>query len=184
MPTEEELFVKRFVFLSARVLLVVLLVALGGCRKALKPMRMNNMMARGNNQLAEAAKKFATAVSPLGNGQPADVSKAQDALSEIKGALAQLHKDFDNAKAVSNSEPAKDLLEKYRSFLATEDSIVTNCFEPMLAAAKNNSLSDGDKWETIQPLLKKAGTDEAKVRSDLVKAQEEFAKHHNFDPRQ
>ena len=174
---------KWSVRLSLQLLLAALIVVSAGCRQPPKPMRFNNMIARGNQRLEQAAKQFYKAVEPLGQGKNAEVSSVRTAYNSAENALKELRKDFDSQKPPVNSQPGEDLLEKYRDFLLKQQEIFDQCFTPMLAAAEDNSKSPADKWAIIEPLITKASDLETPVRGALIKLQAEYAKHHNLDPR-
>jgi hypothetical protein len=174
--------VKRPVPWLLQLLLVASIVCLTGCRQPVRPMKFNNMIARSNAKLAEPAKRFYKAVQPLSQGKDADVTGARSAYGEIESTLKELRLEFDTIKPPTGSQPAADLLEKYQSFLATEQEIFDNCFGPMMSAAQNSSLSPGDKWAIIQPLLSKASSKEGPVLGALKNLQKEYATKHNLDP--
>src|SRR5262249_30104072 len=56
---------------SLAILIGLILTA--GCKQPPKPKRFNNMIARANKRLADAAKKFDKAVAPLQKGNAADI---------------------------------------------------------------------------------------------------------------
>jgi hypothetical protein len=176
--------VKRFCPLALQLVLAALVAACAGCKLPPKPMRFNNLMAKGNEKLAAAAKAFQKAIEPLSKGGAADVSAARSAVNEADTAVTQLTKDFDGMGAPKHGDA---MLAKYREFLKTQRQIVDDCMKPALKVLEDdkNYPEAKDKYPQVFKLLKGATKLEQDAFRALTQAQSEFCdrKEYMFEPK-
>jgi hypothetical protein len=153
--------------------LAALVAACAGCKIPPKPMRFNNLIARGNEKLAAAAKNFQKAVEPLSKGGTADVSAVRSAVNEADSAVTQLTKDFDSMAAPKNGDA---LLAKYKDFLKTQRQIVDECMKPALKAIEDDKTypTPADKWAQVYKLTTAAKQLEQDAFKALDMAQSEY----------
>jgi hypothetical protein len=174
--------VKRLPSLALQALLAGLIVMAAGCKFPPRPMKFNNMIARGNARLSDAAKKFSKAVTPLKENKAADTRGAEGAYSEMQTALNELKKEAEETGAPVSSSPGTEMLEKYRAFLQAEQAIFDSYVTPAWKAVQDPRLANpAQKWFKIGPLLAKAAEDEAGPLNALKTAQKEYCKHYNFE---
>jgi hypothetical protein len=163
-------------------MLAALVVAPAACSLPAKPMTFNNSMARGNQRLADDAKKLNKAVTPLGTNGSADVAAAKSALSSIQSTLKGLKAEFDDVRAPMGSEAAGSLLDRYRDFLQVEQTILDTCLTPIVQALDDPRYPDpASKWQVISPLLNKAAELESPATFALGEAQKAYAAAYNFE---
>ncbi|MFO0876977.1 MAG: hypothetical protein U0840_06355 [Gemmataceae bacterium] len=173
---------RRFVPLA---LFPVLLLVVGGCQQPPKPMQFNNMIAKTNQKLSEASKKFYKALEPLKSGAPADASAAQNAYTEITTALRDARTTYDSLSAPFGSTTGPELLANYRSFLTVQQTILDSCISPMNKILQDNANypDAGAKWVAIAPLIAKASEEESSVMATLRETQKKYCKEHVLDPK-
>jgi hypothetical protein len=154
-----------------------------GCNQPPKPMRFNNTMARANKRLAEAAKKFNKAIIPLKTSQPADLEAARGAYTEMQVALTEITKEYAAARPPVNSPLGREMLEKYRDFLKTEQEVFDACITPMWEAIQDDKKypDAARKWEAVEPLLTKARDTEREAWMAVRKAQFDYCNHYKLE---
>lgn len=167
---------KRLTPLALQLALAALAAACAGCKIPPKPMRFNNLMAKGNERLATAAKNFKKAVEPLSKGGTVDVSEVRTAVNEADAAVTELTKDFDNMGTPKNGDA---LMAKYREFLKAQRQIVDDCMKPALKAIENDKKypEPQDKWAQVFKLTKEATKLEQDAFKALDAAQSEYCDH-------
>jgi hypothetical protein len=164
------------------LLLLAAVTLAAGCGTPLKPMQMANRMGRANEKLSTAARKFYKAIEPIRTGgQPApDLATAY---AECGSALKEAHSDFADVLPPPGSSTGADLLDKYRTFLAQQQTVYDQCITPIFNAAQDGRQDAFGKWQIIAPLLAKAGEEERRASEGLNKAHQEFTKAHNLEPK-
>lgn len=165
------------------LVLAALVAGAGGCGQPLKPMQFNNRMGTTNKKLADAAKKFSKAIEPLKFNRPTDPSALSTAYGEVGSAVKEAHRNFEDVLPPHNSKAGADLFEKYRTFLAQQQTIYDKCITPMYNIAQNNAVSPAERYREIAPLLTKATIEEGRGMDGLRKSHQEFVKYHNFEAR-
>jgi hypothetical protein len=167
------------------MVLAALVVAPAGCSMPARPMHFNNMMARANQRLNEAGKKFAKAVSPLSSGGAANVNEAKSAYNEAQTVLAEVKKEFDEVRPPLGSDAGSTLLDRYREFLQVQQNIFDTCYTPMFQALQDNARypDAASKWAVIQPLLGKAQETEKSAIFAVGEAQKAYAEQNKFEPK-
>jgi hypothetical protein len=179
--------VKRFLPLALQLALVALIAAGAGCKIPPKPMRFNNLIARGNEKLAAAAKAFkAAAVDPLDphkkEGKAVDVSAARSAVNEADSTVTSLTKEFDAMGAPKHGDT---MLSKYKEFLKSQRQIVDECMKPALKIIEDdkNYPTARDKWPEVVKLTTAATKLEQDAFKALDAAQSEYCerKENNFE---
>src|SRR5262249_2859507 len=159
---------------------MILLAA--GCSQPLKPMQFNNKIAKTNQKLSEAAKKFYKALKTMSKRQPPG-SDAQSAYNEITSALRAAKQDFDSISPPPGPR-GSDLMAKYQSFLQAQQSIYDNVITPIWNIVQDPSRPEpGVKWSFIQPLLQKASSDESRAMEPLRNSHQEYCKYYGLEPK-
>ncbi len=164
VPTEKYI-VKRSVHVLLQALLMGLILLASGCKFPPRPMQFSNMMARANLRLSDAANKFAKALAP--KGKAPDAGSAQGPYNEMKAALSEAKAEFDTISPPLNSEYGWELLDKYRTFLQSQQTILDTCYTPIMNTLKDNTIAPGRKSVIINALLVKAGEEERGPLSHL-----------------
>jgi hypothetical protein len=176
--------VKRLIPLALKLGLAALAVTAAGCKLPPKPMRFNNLMAKGNEKLAAAGQNFKKAIEPLSKGGTADDAAVRSAVNEADKTVTDLIKDFDNMAAPKHGD---SLLAKYKEFLKTQRQIVDECMKPALKVIEDNKNypTAMDKWPQVRKLTDKANSLEQEAFRALVAAQSEFCdrKEYMFEPK-
>ena len=170
---------KRGIAFGLQAGLVGLILVAAGCKQPPKPMRFNNSIARANDRLYAAAKKFAKAIEPMEKGTAPDIGAAQTASNEMQTILRELQKEFDEARSPINSAPGAELLEKYRTFLQKEQTIR---HVHRADAASRPGQSAGPRFEVgcHPPHRARAGTEESAAMAPVSAAHTAYCKHHNL----
>jgi hypothetical protein len=176
--------VKRLIPLALQLALAALVASSAGCKLPPKPMRFNNLMARGNDKLAAAGQNFKKAIEPLSKGGTADLANVRSAVNEADSTVTQLTKDFDNMAAPKHGD---SMLAKYKDFLKTQRQIVDDCMKPALKVIEDdkNYPTALEKWPQVRKLTEKATSLEQEAFRALVAAQSEFCdrKEYMFEPK-
>lgn len=180
---------RRSAPLVLQALLIGLLLTAAGCKQPMKPMKFNNTVVRGTQRLGVAAKTFYAAVQPiggpLGGRGPAKVADAQSAYTDMQKGIGEAKKMFAELSPPPNSPKGAELLAKARDLMEVQQSIFDQCMTPMLQIVKDNvTYPDiAAQWAAVGPLLIQAQQLERPAYEALTKAQSEYCKEYNFEPR-
>jgi hypothetical protein len=165
------------------VCLAGLIVVTSGCRQPDKPKQFSNRIARSNKRLAEAARKFFTACDPMRKGQQPKTSDAQSAYNDMRLAVAELQKEFDQVKPPANASEGDTLLAIYKDFLVNEKALFDTHITQAWQIVQDNRYAPKAKWDMIEPLLQKVPAEERPYLNQVKNAHKEYCEKFVLDPK-
>lgn len=158
-----------------------LFLTLSSCTPPPKKRQFNNILARLNQDLAEAGKGFYATMRKY-NGGAAPPGEARAKLEECKTALRKVQDVFDDTKYPRGSLEGIPFRMAYSDFLKAQHQILDECFTPCVEIAESNKPA-GQKWAEIDRKLQEAARIEKEPYDKLSEAQSKFAQAHNFSTR-
>jgi hypothetical protein len=162
--------------------LMSLVTVVAGCSPPPKKRTFNNNMARANKSLESRARNFYSQIYPLGTGKAVAATAARGALTDCEKELRDVKSQFSGMRGPANSNMGSDLVAKYQEFLTAQQSILDNCFKPIVAIVENNGTypDPASKWAAIEPLLRKADEIEKPAWDAVNRLQRAYAEEHKL----
>lgn len=160
-------------------LLLVVLVAVLGCKQTLKPLPLNNRAADNNRKIAKAATAMRQKLAPLAAGREVKGPEARQATEDVKAVIADARSDMN--KVGPNYLPeASDFYYTHLKYLDAIDRIAQQEFPRIVQAVEQKGQTPQEKWAAVSGILNRIEKSAADELTKLKSAQQAFASPGKF----
>jgi hypothetical protein len=160
------------------------LVLLAGCKgPPTRPAGLCKTLSRANQKLAEKAQAFHQTVLPLNpdqKGPPVNVAAVRSAYQAMDAALQEVRDEVDDLQPPKGSSAGQDLLDKYKTYLGAEESILKK-YEGIVKVVERNDIAPGEKWQFISATFTQILPEEEKALAPVRQAQQALAKEQHLE---